>query len=419
MKNKPYLHKDFIDQRALEIVETLQKKRFATYLVGGCVRDLLLGLQPKDFDIGTIAHPPQVKRTVPNSYIIGKRFRLVLAKRNDDMFEIATFRRDTTDEGDDDTLDENAYGTAEEDAKRRDFTINALFYDPFEEKLIDYNQGLDDLQRGYVRMIGEPVQRLKEDPVRILRAIRLAHKIQFSIEPNLRQAIRDTAEALAESALPRRREEYLKFLRLDDPSKPFIEAYDLGVLKHVAPLLHEVFSDPETARSFAYRLRNYEHFQFDLSDNSTLFAGVVHAYYRSMIQPSLEKTPSTKDLKTHEKLKSLMRDELGMFNYEQDRCLKALHMQKTLQNWEEYERRGDRRRQAVFQNESFPLGLIYCELDQCLPDDAWSFWLEGYETFLPELMKRDLEKGDSNGFGRKKRNKSNRNRRRKPFKKPQ
>ena len=96
MKNKPYLHKDFIDQRALEIVETLQKKSFTTYLVGGCVRDLLLGIQPKDFDIGTIAHPSQVKRSVPNSYIIGKRFRLVLAKRSEDLFEIATFRRDTT-----------------------------------------------------------------------------------------------------------------------------------------------------------------------------------------------------------------------------------------------------------------------------------------------------------------------------------
>tara|TARA_B100000749_G_scaffold279661_1_gene273029 strand:- start:12791 stop:14032 length:1242 start_codon:yes stop_codon:yes gene_type:complete len=413
MKNKPYLHKDFIDQRALEIVETLQKKSFTTYLVGGCVRDLLLGIQPKDFDIGTIAHPSQVKRSVPNSYIIGKRFRLVLAKRSEDLFEIATFRRDTTktSEGEDEPLDENAYGTAEQDAQRRDFTINGMFYDPFEEKLIDYNNGLEDLKQGCVRMIGDPETRLLEDPVRILRALRLAHKIQFSIDPHLRQAIMNTAGSLADSALPRRREEYLKFLRLPDPSKPFIEAHDLGVLKPIAPLLDKVFANPEQARAFVYRLRNYDHFQHDRSDNSMLFSGLVHAYYRAVIQPDMSKTTQSKDLKENEQLKSLMRDELGMFNYEQDRCIKAILMQKTLRNWEEYERKGDRRKKAVFQNESFPLGLMFCEMDQNLSGEAWRFWLDGYEHYLPELIQKDMEQKSQRHQGRRKKRNTRRRKR--------
>ena len=412
MKNKPYLHKDFIDQRALEIVDALQKKSFTTYLVGGCVRDLLIGIQPKDFDIGTLAHPSQVKRTVPNSYIIGRRFRLVLAKRHEDLFEIATFRRDTTEENDsEDELDENAYGTAEQDAKRRDFTINGMFYDPFQEQLIDYNEGLQDLKKGIIRMIGEPETRLLEDPVRILRALRLAHKINFSIAPELRQAIKDTAHSLAESALPRRREEYLKFLRLNDPSMPFTEAHDLGVLKHIAPLLDEVFADPDKARGFVYRLRNYEVFQNDTSDNCTLFAGVIHAYYRTCIQPNMDKHPKVKDLKENEQLKQLMRDELGMFNYEQDRCLKALSMQKTLQSWEDYQRKGDRRKRAVFHNEAFPLGLMFSEVDQSLSDEAWAFWLDGYEQFLPDLVARDKEK-QQQSRGKAGKRRSNRPRRR-------
>ncbi|MCB0321333.1 MAG: poly(A) polymerase, partial [Bdellovibrionales bacterium] len=214
---KPCLHQEWINRDALEIVRTLQDRGFTTYLVGGCVRDLLLNKHPKDYDIATDARPGDVKRFIANSYIIGRRFRLVLVKRGSQQFEVATFRRDLKD---DEVLPEhisggdNLFGSPEEDANRRDFTINGLMYDPIQDQLLDFCGGLADLEGKTVRMIGEPSQRLKEDPIRILRGIRLAHLIRFSLEPELRQAIQDNAAALLDTALPRRREEILKYLRI-------------------------------------------------------------------------------------------------------------------------------------------------------------------------------------------------------------
>src|SRR6185312_17380462 len=129
---KPRLHQDWIDPHAIGIVRALQKKGFKTYLVGGCVRHLLLGIHPKDFDIATDADPDEVRATIHRPYIIGKRFRLVLVRRDDVQFEVATFRRETREDERDQELpaSDNAFGTVEEDARRRDFTINGLFYDP-------------------------------------------------------------------------------------------------------------------------------------------------------------------------------------------------------------------------------------------------------------------------------------------------
>ena len=247
--HEPHLHQDWIDPHAFGIVKALQKAGHQTYLVGGCVRDLLLNLHPKDFDIATMAHPPQVRRLIYNSYVIGKRFRLVLVKREDLQFEVATFRREVNPEefpegappGD------NVFGSPDEDAKRRDFTINGLFYDPVAAKLIDYVNGMTDIQSRVLRMIGDPEVRLREDPIRILRALRFSHKIGFSISPELRDAIQRHANSLELSVLPRKREEILKILRLKNPDLVFLEAFDLGVLKFVLPTLHSFLETPQNA----------------------------------------------------------------------------------------------------------------------------------------------------------------------------
>ena len=221
-----------IDPDAFQIVRILQNRGFTTYLVGGCVRDIILGKHPKDFDIATNARPQEVKRAVSNAFIIGRRFRLVLVKRGDMQYEVSTFRRDPRP---DENLEElpggdNLFGSPEEDARRRDFTINCLFYDPIACRLIDYAEGLPDLEAGVVRMIGDPNVRLNEDPIRILRGIRLAHMIRFSLDSDLRLAMQKHSENLLNTALPRRREEILKFLRLDNPALPFLTSMDLGVL---------------------------------------------------------------------------------------------------------------------------------------------------------------------------------------------
>src|SRR3984893_14864861 len=195
-----------IDPDALKVLYRLRQFDHVAYLVGGSVRDLLLGRRPKDFDIGTSAHPQQVKKLFRNCWIIGRRFRLAHVKLGNKVIEVATFRRqlapgeevvaDGVPAPDPSTADgkrlihhDNTFGTPEEDAFRRDFTINALAYDIATFSIIDYVGGLDDLSARVVRSIGDPETRLKEDPVRMLRAVALASRLDFSIDPPLAKAI--------------------------------------------------------------------------------------------------------------------------------------------------------------------------------------------------------------------------------------
>jgi len=381
---KPCLHQEWINRNALEIVRVLQAKGFMTYLVGGCVRDLLLSKHPKDYDIATEAQPRDVKRSLRNAYIVGKRFRLVLVKRGNQQFEVATFRRDldknkelpdSVPEGD------NLFGSPEQDANRRDFTINGLLYDPIDNKLIDYCGGLEDLKENMVRMIGEPDKRLKEDPIRILRGIRLAHLIRFVIEPSLRLSMQKNAASLLETALPRRREEFLKFLRLDNPSYPFIESYDLGLLKYTLPHLHEVFSDKDTAYLFTHYLNHFHEKPLDLQNPVELFGTLMLAYYRTMINNDPFKPVSPSHILDNSDMMSLMKDELGMFKFEQIMLAKALHMQSSLRKLSEFEHRGKQRQLALLQAEAFPLALQFANRDYSLSGEGWLFWSQQYEKF--------------------------------------
>ena len=169
-----------IDEDALFVISKLQKAGYKSYLVGGGVRDLLVGKKPKDFDIGTDATPRQVKSLFRNCRIIGRRFKLAHVHfRNRKILEVATFRDSAPAEDSDDLLDENCYGTEITDAFRRDLTINGLFYDPTQEAVIDYVGGLEDLDSGVVRIIGEADVRFREDPVRIIRTLRHAFSSRF------------------------------------------------------------------------------------------------------------------------------------------------------------------------------------------------------------------------------------------------
>src|SRR5881628_2498614 len=219
-----------IDPDALKVLYRLRQFNYTAYLVGGSVRDLLIGRRPKDFDIGTSAHPYQVKKLFRNCWIIGRRFRLAHVKFGQKVIEVATFRRQvgvgeevvqdgvpapdpTTPEGEHLIHHDNTFGTPEQDAFRRDFTINALAYDIATFAVIDYVGGLEDLRAGVVRSIGDPDVRLREDPVRMLRAIALAARLDFTIEPTLLDAIRMHRQEIAKSSQPRLLEEYYKILR--------------------------------------------------------------------------------------------------------------------------------------------------------------------------------------------------------------
>lgn len=205
-----------ISDRALKVLYQLKDAGYQAYLVGGCVRDLLLGREPKDFDVATDALPEEVKRLFRNCRLIGRRFRLAHVHFGREIIEVATFRAQH-DEGVGEghvengrILRDNVYGTLESDAWRRDFTINALYYDIRDFSVIDYTGGLDDLNAGVLRLIGEPEQRYREDPVRMLRAVRFAARLGFRIDAQSEQKIFELGHLLNDISEARLYEEVLK-----------------------------------------------------------------------------------------------------------------------------------------------------------------------------------------------------------------
>lgn len=382
---KPHLHQDWIDPHAIGIVRALQKQGFTTYLVGGCVRDLLLGIHPKDYDIATNARPEQVKRIIHRAYVIGKRFRLVLVRRDDQQFEVATFRRELREDENPEDLPpgDNVFGSPEDDAKRRDFTINGLFYDPIADQLIDFADGLPDLESGWVKMIGEPNKRLAEDPIRILRALRLKHMIQFALDSELRAAMRAVAPALTSTALPRRREEILKWLRLKNPELAFREAHDLGILEHLSPTLHRAF-DSDKADLFLENLRQMARGLGEGASPADLFGFLVHTYVRTFLHEDPNQGARSRDLAENEEFAAWMRDELGMFKFEQALTIKALHVEPLLGRRKEFQRKGERRQRALVMNDAFPLALKFARQDYFLSSEDLLYWNQKYDKAADE-----------------------------------
>jgi poly(A) polymerase len=244
-----------IDPEALKVLYRLRDHRFTAYLVGGSVRDLLLGRRPKDFDIGTDAHPYQIKKLFRNCWIIGRRFRLAHIKFGAKTIEVATFRRHIVEPPAADeeppiivatapeTADaglihrDNTFGTPEEDAFRRDFTINGLFYDIATFSVIDYVGGLGDLERRVVRSIGDPRVRFVEDPVRMVRAAVMAARLGFDLDPLVTEAIAQHRGLIATAAPARLLEEYYKILRSGSAEATFRALGRLRLLELVTPEL--------------------------------------------------------------------------------------------------------------------------------------------------------------------------------------
>ncbi|MDP6520660.1 MAG: polynucleotide adenylyltransferase PcnB [Planctomycetota bacterium] len=234
---------ELLDQDALRVISRLSRQGHEAYMVGGCVRDLLIGRPPKDFDLATGARPRQVRRLFSNARIIGRRFRLVHVTYGDHIIETATFRCEPRQSGDADEdlliVDDNEFGTAEEDARRRDFTVNGLFLDPLAGEIIDYVGGLDDLEQRVLRTIGDPLVRLPEDPVRILRAVKFATRLGFRIDESTWQAMGQTAPELVRSAPPRVFEEILRLMRSGTSLGAFRMLRACGALGVILPSIDE------------------------------------------------------------------------------------------------------------------------------------------------------------------------------------
>jgi poly(A) polymerase len=369
-----------IDPQALGILKRLKEASFQAYLVGGGVRDLLVSLKPKDFDIATNALPQEVKKKVPYSFIIGRRFKLVHAKRGDDIYEIATFRRaateeelQTTEQDERHLVEENFFGNIEEDSFRRDFTINSLYYDPIDQRIVDHCMGLQDIDAGILRMIGNPEQRLNEDPIRILRAIRLSQKLKFNIEPELRFQISRLTGELKKSAAPRRSEEWIKFFRLKNADLALMELFDLNIFEVIIPTFHKMFKNDKERETFLEYVRVFEYYGFNLSDTAELFSAVLAAF---ILATTPEKISKARELEENESFLLFCRDELGVFKAEVGIFFQAMNFINPLKNTTAFVKKGERRQRALVSHPNFELSLKLGILTHQLTQAEISFWLE-------------------------------------------
>lgn len=383
------LNSNHIDPSALDIIEQLQRKNFTTYLVGGCVRDLLVGLKPKDFDIVTMAHPEQVQKIIRPSHLIGRRFRLVLVRRYGQQFEISTFRAlNYQNEESPELIDENIYGEPKEDALRRDFTINGLFYDPTTKQVIDHTEGLRDIKQRVVRMIGDPRVRIEQDPIRILRALRFAHKVGFSIEPDLRAAMMEHSGLLSKAILPRVREEILKILRLNDPTKALWEAYDMQILKAMLPTLHGLMEDSERAKVFFHHFDQGIEVVRGVTDPVALYSVFMYSF----LATALESWPVTLQTRIDDKLDAFMRLELGMHRIESELFLQGINLVKQLGKHTAPEKMRTRHRDHMLTNRSFELALGLASAYHHLGHDDVYQWRQLALSQAPQKQKEDRPK---------------------------
>jgi poly(A) polymerase len=246
------IDRSLVPRSAIKTCETLQAAGFKAYVVGGAVRDLLFGAAPKDFDIATDATPEQVKSHFRRAIIIGRRFRLVHVMFGAETIEVSTFRaygdeeRSTDEHGR--VLADNVFGPQHEDAARRDFTINALYYDPTTQEVLDYHDGVRDVRRKKLRIIGEPAARYREDPVRMLRAVRFAAKLGFEIDAATRAPIARLAKLIENVPAARLFDEMLKLL-MSGHSVACISRLRAEGLHHgVLPLLDVILEQPKGER---------------------------------------------------------------------------------------------------------------------------------------------------------------------------
>ena len=400
-----------IDDDALKVIYRLQQHDFETYLVGGGVRDLLLDRRPKDFDVGTSAHPQQIKRLFRNCWIIGRRFRLAHIKFGDKTLEVATFRKQLPPETDTERATreaererakreaertgvrpkrfiprDNTFGTAEEDAFRRDFTINALFYDASTRAILDYVGGIEDIRRRMIRSIGDPNERFIEDPVRMLRAVVLAARLDLSIDPAVQAAIRKHRGEIVHSSPARLVEELYKIGRSGSAERIINDLGEAGLLRHIAPELDKARAQP-LWRSLAaldrYR-RQYEDSPPTLS-NPILLGSLVAPFTR--IEPPRRR--ASKDPLAKRPLEVKL-GVLPVARRDVERLRQVLDLQRRLAG----EHLTPRVRRGLLNRSAFTDALTWMELHGQTPElleswrDAAAHGVEGVDENRPRRRRR-------------------------------
>jgi poly(A) polymerase len=242
------INPDDVSPNAVRVTQALQKAGYKAFIVGGAVRDLVLGLKPKDFDVATDATPEEVKRLFRRAFIIGRRFQIVHVMFGQELIEVTTFRGSSTDDAPKDAhgrvLRDNTFGEQHEDAARRDFTINAMYYDPSQQVVLDYHGGMKDIRARMLRIIGTPEARYREDPVRLLRVVRFAAKLEFKIAPATRAPIAVMAPLINNVPAARVFDEMLKLLMSGHAMACLQRLRKEGLHHGLLPLLDVVLEQP-------------------------------------------------------------------------------------------------------------------------------------------------------------------------------
>jgi poly(A) polymerase len=412
-----------IDPDALKVLYRLREGGHVAYLVGGSVRDLLLSRKPKDFDIGTSAHPAQVKKLFRNCWIIGRRFRLAHVKFGTKVIEVATFRRqlapgeEVVAEGvpapDPATLEgrhlihhDNTFGTPEEDAFRRDFTVNALAYDISDFSIIDYVGGLEDLDARVVRSIGDPGVRIHEDPVRMLRAVALAARLDFTIDPPLAAAIRTHRGEIAKSSPPRLIEEYYKILRAGSAERTFRSLHEIGLLEPLSKELHH-HAGPQLWQSLA-ELDAYRG-EFESTPETLTNPILLGSLIVPLGLPLQGERPSRADEADEKRRKppALKLGDLPLARGDVERLRQALMLQRRLRDLSAH----PRAQHALVQRGIFREALVWFDVHGNAPEigEHWRTILDEAQASQPVPADGEVP-GDAPPSGRRRR----RRRRRRP-----
>lgn len=270
---------DLISKNAIRVVSTLQKAGYDAFIVGGAVRDLILGEKPKDFDVATNATPEQVRRLFRRAFLIGRRFQIVHVRMgSDDLFEVTTFRGNSPRPAETDAsgrlLSDNNFGTQSEDADRRDFTINALYYNPTDQTLLDYHHGMRDIGTKTLRIIGDAEVRYREDPVRMLRVVRFAAKLGFRLDDRTSAPIHQLRYLLSNIPAARLFDESLKLLMSGHAMSCLNELRAFGLHSSLLPLLDDAMANPKAARFIELAL---ERTDARIRDGKTVSPGFLFA----------------------------------------------------------------------------------------------------------------------------------------------
>ena len=270
-----------ISENALKVLYKLQKEGYSAYLVGGCVRDLLLGREPKDFDVVTDADPEQIRKVFRNCRLIGRRFRLAHVHFGREVIEVATFRGAAEDQNDKQMLNkegrllrDNVYGTIEEDVWRRDFTVNALYYNIKDFSVVDYVSGMADHQDATLRLIGDPETRFREDPVRMLRAVRFAVKLGFKLHPDCEKSMHEVADLLSSIPSARLYDESLKLFLSGYALQTFEMLRHYGLFQILFPTTENCLSTEDEGYPRLLLIKALEN-----SDNRIAEGKTVTAYF--------------------------------------------------------------------------------------------------------------------------------------------